>query len=138
METWTKDKSGYADGIGYSGEEERLLMESSSGGLRENVGRTLGDYLKMLGNFVEMLNTYRSKYQNCNKMTFSKLKVFGIQCIMTTIIRISVSTCDDGKLLYQTPRTSQVPTVFQERHHLLPLFELLTHFLVCMSINIVC
>ncbi|KAI9259165.1 hypothetical protein EDC94DRAFT_497230, partial [Helicostylum pulchrum] len=130
MQTWAKDKNGYADGIGYTGQDERLLMETSSGGLEEDIDHTLGDSLKLLKNLAAILNTYRSKYLDSNKTTFSRLKVFGIQCIKTTITLISVSAPGDGKFLYHTPRTSQIPTTFDERHHLLSLFELLAYLLV--------
>ncbi|KAG2206232.1 hypothetical protein INT45_013151 [Circinella minor] len=134
METWTKDKGGYADGIGYTGQDERLLMEVSSGGLEEDLDHTLNDSLKLLENLAAILNTYRAKYLNSNKTTFSKLKVFGIQCIKPTITLVSVSASGDGKYLYQTPRTSQIPITFDERHHLLSLFELLAYLLdVCQE-----
>ncbi|KAI7869252.1 hypothetical protein EV154DRAFT_607733 [Mucor mucedo] len=149
------DKNGYADGFGYTGQDERLLMEASSGGLEENVDHTLGEgvltmvyivltnfflfgqnvranvsfkpinSLKLLENLAAILNTYRSKYLNSNKTTFSRLNVFGIQCIKTTITLMSVSAPGDGNILYQTPRTSQIPTTFDKRHHLLSLFELI-------------
>ncbi|KAI8380247.1 hypothetical protein BD560DRAFT_432111 [Blakeslea trispora] len=48
LETWIKDKGSYADGIGYTGQNERLLMEVSSAGLEENLDHTLGDSLKLL------------------------------------------------------------------------------------------
>lgn len=135
IETWAKDKGGYADGIGYTNQEERLLFEASSGGLEEDLNHTLGDSLKLLENLTAIVNTYRSKYLNSNRTTFSKLKVFGIQCIKTTITIVSVSAPGDGKFLYQTPRTSQIPTTFNERHHLLQLFELLAYLMVCMDIK---
>lgn len=138
MQTWAKDKNGYADGIGYTGQDERLLMEASSGGLEEDIDHTLGDSLKLLENLAAILNTYRSKYLDSNKTTFSRLKVFGIQCIKTTITLISVSAPGDGKILYHTPRTSQIPTTFDERHHLLSLFELLAYLLVRKTIKVVC
>lgn len=138
MQTWAKDKNGYADWIGYTGQDERLLMETSSGGLEEDIDHTLGDSLKLLENIAAILNTYRSKYLDSNKTTFSRLKVFGIQCIKTTITLISVSAPGDGKFLYHTPRTSQIPTTFDERHHLLSLFELLAYLLVRITIKVVC
>lgn len=61
MQTWAKDKNGYADGIGYSGQDERLLMEASSGGLEIDIDHSLGDPLKLLENPAAILNTYRSK-----------------------------------------------------------------------------
>ncbi|KAI8094666.1 hypothetical protein BDF21DRAFT_409218 [Thamnidium elegans] len=137
MQTWTKDKNGFADGIGYTGQDERLLMEASSGGLEENLDHTLGDSLKLLENLTAILNTYRAKYLNSDKTTFSKLKVFGIQCVKTTITLVSVSAPGDGKILYHTPRSSQIPTTFDERHHLLSLFELLAYLLVCISTKVV-
>ncbi|KAI7869251.1 uncharacterized protein EV154DRAFT_398211, partial [Mucor mucedo] len=104
----------YADGIGYTGQDERLLMEASSGGLEENFDHTLGDSLKLMENLTAILDTYRSKYLNSNKTTFSRLNVFGIQCIKTTITLMSVSAPGDGNILYQTPRTSQIPTTFDK------------------------
>lgn len=138
MQTWSRDKNGYADGIGYTGQDERLLMEASSGGLEEDIDHTLSDSLKLLENLAAILNTYRAKYLNSNKTTFSRLKVFDIQCVKTTITLVSVSAPGDGKFLYCTPRTSQIPTTFDERHHLLPLFELLAYLLVCIAIEVVC
>lgn len=138
MQTWAKDKIGYADGIGYTGQDERLLMEASSGGLEEDLNHTVGDSLKLLENLAAILNTYRAKYLNSNKTTFSKLKIFGIQSIKTTITLVSVSAPGDGKFLYHTPRTSQIPTTFDERHHLLSLFELLAYLVVCIAIKVVC
>lgn len=85
MQTWTKDKIGYADGIGYTGQDERLLVEASSGGLEEDLDHTLGNSLKLLENLAAILNTYRAKYCNSDRATFSKLKVFGIQSVKTTI-----------------------------------------------------
>ncbi|CAO3655332.1 unnamed protein product [Mucor fragilis] len=119
--TWAKDKNGFANGIGYAGQDERLLVETFFGGM-EDLDHTLGDSLKLLENLAATLNTYCSKYLNSNKTTFSKLKVLDIQCIKTTITLVSVSAPGDGKLLYHTPRSSQIPTTFEERHHLLSLF----------------
>ncbi|KAI9474269.1 MAG: hypothetical protein EXX96DRAFT_462875, partial [Benjaminiella poitrasii] len=81
----------HADGIGYTGQDERLLMEASSGGLEEDFNHTLGDSLKLLENLAAILNTYRTKYLNSNRTTFSRLKVFGIHCVKTTITLVSVS-----------------------------------------------
>lgn len=112
-------------------------METSSGGLEEDIDHTLGNSLKLLENLAAILNTYRAKYLNSNKTTFSRLKVFGIQCVKTTITLVSVSAPGDGKILYYAPRTSQIPTTFDERHHSLPLFELLAYLLVCIAIKVV-
>lgn len=79
MQTWAKDKTVYADGIGYTGQDERLLMEASSGDLEEDIDHTLDESLKLLENLVAILSTYRSKYLHSNKTTFSRLKVFGIR-----------------------------------------------------------
>jgi hypothetical protein len=102
------------------------LFEASSGGLKEDLEHTLGDSLKLLKNLTAILNTYRAKYLNNNKTIFSRLKVFGIQYIKTKI----------ALALYQTPRSSQVPILFDERRHLLSLFELLAYLLVCMAVKV--
>ncbi|KAG1323727.1 hypothetical protein G6F62_009503 [Rhizopus arrhizus] len=124
----------FNDGIGYTGQDERLLIEASSGGLEEDLDHILGDSLKLLENLAAILNTYRAKYLNSNKTTLSRLKVFVIQCVKTTITLVSVSATGDGKFLYHTPRTSQIPTTFDEQHDLLSLFELLAYLLdICQE-----
>ncbi|KAI8079346.1 hypothetical protein BDF21DRAFT_322260, partial [Thamnidium elegans] len=83
-------------------------------GLEEDLVHTLGDSLKLLENLSAILNTYHVKYLNRNKTAFSRLKVFGIQCVKTAITLVSVSASGDGKFLYHMPRTSQIPTSFDE------------------------
>lgn len=129
MQTWTKDKGAQADGIGYTGQDGCLLVEASSGGLEEELDHTLSGSLKLVEKLAAILNSYRAKYPNSNKITFVKLEVFGIQCIKTTITLVSMVVLEDGKFLYRTPRTCQIPTTFDERHHLLSLFELLAYLL---------
>lgn len=58
MQTWAKDKHAFADGIGYTGQDERLLVEASSGGLEEDIDHTLGDSLKLLENLAAILSTH--------------------------------------------------------------------------------
>ncbi|KAI9470911.1 MAG: hypothetical protein EXX96DRAFT_490196, partial [Benjaminiella poitrasii] len=72
----------------------------TSGGLEEDLNHTLGDSLKLLENLAAILNTYRAKYLNSNRTAFSRLKVFGIQCVKTTITLVLVSATGDGKILY--------------------------------------
>ncbi|CEP14138.1 hypothetical protein [Parasitella parasitica] len=118
MQTWARDKNGYADGIGYTGQDERLSMEASSGCLEEDIDHTFGDSLKLLENLAAILNTCRAKYLNSNKTTFSRLKVFGIQCVKTTVTLVSVSAPDDGK--------------FYTVHHAHPKSRLhLMHDIIC-------
>lgn len=48
IQTWVKDKHAFADGIGYTGQDEHLLKEASSGGSEENLDYIVGDPSKLL------------------------------------------------------------------------------------------
>lgn len=66
LQTWAKDKNRYADEIGYTGQDKRLLME-------EDIDHILDDSLKLLENLSVIFNTYRSKYFDSNKTTTTYL-----------------------------------------------------------------
>lgn len=130
METWVREKSSFADGIGYRGGDESLLIEASSGGLAEDLTHTLGDSLKLLQNLIGIINTNRARFQNATSQTFGRFKAIGIQSIKTTITLISVSQSSNGQFVYQQHRSSEVPVSFDQRYRTLPLFELLACLLV--------
>ncbi|OBZ82761.1 hypothetical protein A0J61_09193 [Choanephora cucurbitarum] len=126
METWIRNKGSYADGIDYTGQDQRLLMKVFSGDLEENLNHTLGDLLKLLEDLMAIVNTYCAKYLNSNKLAFAKLKVFEIQCINTTITLVSS--------WYLT----RIPKTFNERYYLLSLFELLAYLIICIVNKVIC
>ncbi|CEI87733.1 hypothetical protein RMCBS344292_02142 [Rhizopus microsporus] len=129
MQTWAKERVCYADGIGYNGQDEMILIESSSGGLNEDLDHTLGDSPKLLENLTAILNTHRGKYLYSDKATFKKLKILGIQSVKTSITLVSVSITDNGTFLYQTHRTTGIPTEMKQSFCLVSLFELLAFLL---------
>lgn len=137
MQTWAKERVCYADGIGYNGQDEMILIESSSGGLNEDLDHTLGDSPKLLENLTAILNTHRGKYLYSDKATFKKLKILGIQSVKTSITLVSVSITDNGTFLYQTHRTTGIPTEMKQSFCLVSLFELLALLLVTQLLDIV-
>ncbi|KAI7858719.1 hypothetical protein BDC45DRAFT_564841 [Circinella umbellata] len=81
--------------------------KASSGGLKEDIDYTLGDSLKLL----EILLRFSTPTV---PSTSTRLWYFtGAEAPTYS----TPSTSGDGKFLYQRPRTSQIPTTFDERHH---------------------
>ncbi|KAI7876626.1 uncharacterized protein EV154DRAFT_486438 [Mucor mucedo] len=80
----------YADGIEYlttTGvvDEERIVVECSSGGHEENIQHTYDDSLRLTKSLTAMLVLKAYKRPNASYKPFCKLKTIGIQCIKRTL-----------------------------------------------------
>ncbi|KAG1456047.1 hypothetical protein G6F46_000083 [Rhizopus delemar] len=110
----------YADGIGYSTtagivDEERIMVECSSGGREENVEHTYDDSLKLVKSLTAMLVLKAYKRSNANYKTFCKFKIIGIQCIKRMLTLFVLSMNEQKKLVLEEKRSANELVLEQEQ-----------------------
>ncbi|KAI9488091.1 hypothetical protein BDB00DRAFT_849955 [Zychaea mexicana] len=125
----------YADGIGYSTtvdvlDEERIMIECSSGGREENIQHTYGDSLKLVESLTSMLVLKAYRRCNANFETFIKFKTVGIQCVKRTLTLFILSMNEQKKLVVEERRSANVPISFNEIFDWMQVFELVAHLQV--------
>ncbi|KAI9341322.1 hypothetical protein BD770DRAFT_330225 [Pilaira anomala] len=125
----------YADGIGYSTttgvvDEERIVVECSSGGREENIQHTYGDSLKLTKSLTAMLVLKAYKRSNASYKTFCKFKTIGIQCIKRTLTLFILFMDEEKKLVVEEKRSANVPICFDEIFDFMQVFELIAYLQV--------
>ncbi|KAI9032504.1 hypothetical protein CLU79DRAFT_680791, partial [Phycomyces nitens] len=72
----------FVDRMGYACyNEERLVMESSSGVTKENVRHTVDDTIKQVHITVSILNADMRSHMNASVQTMTKTPAFGIHLV---------------------------------------------------------
>lgn len=109
----------YADGIGYSTtagvvDEERIMVECSSGGREENIEHIYDDILKLVKSLTAMFVLKAYKRSNVNYKTFCKFKTIGIQCIKRMLTLFVLSMNEQKKLVLEEKRSTNVLICFNE------------------------
>lgn len=120
----------YADGIGEDAHGERLVMESSSGAVKENLPHTMGDTVKLVQSATELLKTEVISLQDASLDTFLDRKVMIIQLVMQKMTLCSVSVLKDKKYEVFELRSATLPAKWDERREWLKMFELLVTIMV--------
>lgn len=141
--SWISSAPSYADGIAYATsvgllDDERVIVEVSSGALTENIQHTLGDSLKLLESLTCIIVLKASKFSNAKFTTLQRYKAIGIHVIKRTITMSVLAINDDKKFVLEERRAANVPIHYQERYEWLSVFELLAHLDVShVSVNAV-
>lgn len=87
----------YADGIGEDAHGERLLMESSSGAVKENFPHTMGDTVKLIQSAAEVLKAEAMTVQDARLETFLKRKVLMVHLVTQKMTLSSVCALQNKK-----------------------------------------
>ncbi|KAI7853074.1 hypothetical protein BDC45DRAFT_175528 [Circinella umbellata] len=116
------------DALGYLKTQnniELVVVESSSGMIKENTTHTIEDTIKTLECNVAALRKEASHYNNATLETFKKLSTYGIQVIKTNVVLSKTSMVNKDKWKHVQIRNAQIPTTWNDRLLLLEYLELL-------------
>ena len=108
-------------------DDERLIIESSSGGISEHIQHTSDDSLKLLEALQVLLKLKASKFENAQFTTLLDCRVFGILVVKRTMTLMSLRIDIHKEYVYEEPRTCTVPLNYFERYHWVQCFELLAY-----------
>ncbi|OAD70808.1 hypothetical protein PHYBLDRAFT_148031 [Phycomyces blakesleeanus NRRL 1555(-)] len=117
----------YVDGLGLDeSENERLVMESSSGEYKEKPNHTEDDTLKQIHSSIMMLKVDINNYRNSAFSTICLVKTFGLHCVKKDIT-LTKTKLDGatGRYIYQEIRSAEIPVAYEKRHKYLKIAELL-------------
>lgn len=108
---WTSSALRYVDGLGYDiYGEEYLVIEASSNQQTEILQHMLDDTAKQIHSSMGLLQGIPNTYSNASFATMRKMKIFGIQCVRTSIALPQTSFDKDGKYMYEEIRSVRIPT----------------------------
>lgn len=104
----------YADGLGYSCttgvmDEERIVIECSSGGREDNIQHTYGDSLKLTKTLTAMLLLKAYKRPNATYKSFRRSKTIEIQCIKRALTLFVLYMDEEKKLVVKERRSATIP-----------------------------
>lgn len=78
----TSGKACFVDGMGYDiYNEERVVMESSSGAIKENIRHTVDDTVKQVYSTIAILNSDIRHHMNAISHIMTKTSAFGIHLV---------------------------------------------------------
>ncbi|KAI7848979.1 hypothetical protein BDC45DRAFT_561173 [Circinella umbellata] len=123
----------FADGLGYSTlighmDDERIVIEASSGGYEENQEHTEDDALKLLKTLTSIIVLKAYDLKNARFKTFTKFKVISIQVIKRKLTLSVLYMGDDKKFIFEERRSGTIPVTYNERYNWLQIFEILADF----------
>jgi hypothetical protein len=125
----------YADGIGEDAHGERLLMESSSGAVKENFPHTMGDTVKLIQSAAEVLKAEAMTVQDARLETFLKRKVLIVHLVTQKMTLSSVCALQNKKYKVVELRSATLASKWGERREWLKMFELLATIMVSNSLK---
>lgn len=133
--SWTSFSSFSADGIGYATctgflDDERAVVEASSGGIQEYIQHTAGDTIKLLESMTCMLALKASKVPNARFSTLQNYKAISIHVIKRTMTLTVLWINENKKFVIEERRTAEIPIQYTERYKWLQVMELLVHMKV--------
>lgn len=121
------------DGLGIARTKEILLMEASSGALREHVADTRADTLKLMGAAAEVLRVEAANHLSSSFDCYLKLKVLTVHTAKNVMTLSSVSFTAQKKFKVMQLRTAKIPLLWERRTHWFHMFDLLAHIMVRFS-----
>ncbi|KAI7895280.1 uncharacterized protein EV154DRAFT_559695 [Mucor mucedo] len=104
---------------------ELIVIESSSGRLKEHTTHTIEDSLKILECGVATLKKEAMHYKNASVSTFKRLKVFSVQVIKTQVTLLELSLYDESHWSFVEKRSAKLPTNWNDRLQIVQYLELL-------------
>ncbi|KAG2219518.1 hypothetical protein INT45_002835 [Circinella minor] len=104
---------------------EIVIVESSSGGLSEDVTHSIEDTLKTIECATAALVSAATKYKNASVKTFRKLKVYSIHVIKNTMTLTETTLHDQHTWKRVELRSCNIPTTWTYRYYMLEYLELL-------------
>ncbi|KAI7850563.1 hypothetical protein BDC45DRAFT_446841, partial [Circinella umbellata] len=127
---------------------ELVIVEASSGILKEHTTHTIEDSLKILECSVASLRREAANYKFSSLETFKKLNTYGIQIIKSKITLSKTSLYNknqdqathpshiflDDTWKHVEMRTAEIPTTWHNRIILLKYLELLATLSVCVQV----
>ncbi|KAG1582668.1 hypothetical protein G6F48_009009 [Rhizopus delemar] len=110
---------------------ELIVVESSSGRLKEHTSHTIEDSLKVLECGVAALKKEAIHYKNASLDTFKKLKVYSVQIIKTQVTLSELSLFNESHWKFVEKRSAKLPTNWNDRLEMIQYLELLATLFVC-------
>ncbi|KAK4515823.1 uncharacterized protein ATC70_010780 [Mucor velutinosus] len=104
---------------------ELIIVEASSGQLKENTVHSIEDTLKILECGISSLRKEAAHYNGASLSTFMKLKVYGIHVIKSQVTLSEISFDDENHWKCIELRRAKLPTAWRDRIGLLQYMELL-------------
>ncbi|KAG1623741.1 hypothetical protein G6F45_010687 [Rhizopus arrhizus] len=104
---------------------ELIVVESSSGRLKEHTSHTIEDSLKVLECGVAALKKEAIHYKNASLDTFKKLKVYSVQIIKTQVTLSELSLFNESHWKFVEKRSAKLPTNWNDRLEMIQYLELL-------------
>ncbi|KAI8970145.1 hypothetical protein BDF20DRAFT_889586 [Mycotypha africana] len=89
---------------------ELIIVEASSGAIKENTSHTIEDSLKILECSVSALKKEVAHYKNASLKTFKRLKVYSLQVIRTQVTLSEMSLYDKNYWKFIEKRSAKLPT----------------------------
>lgn len=120
----------YVDGLGISRYGENIVLEASSGAIKEDVNHSNGDSLKLIQCASEILKSEMMDNLDAAFSTFTKREVLIVQTIKNkmTLSAVSLSSTTTYKVIEL--RSGKIPLNWEYRNHWLHIFELLSTVMV--------
>ncbi|KAI9015249.1 hypothetical protein CLU79DRAFT_765801 [Phycomyces nitens] len=109
---------------------ELIIVEASSGVLKEHTTHTIEDSLKILECSMSALRKEASYYKNASTNTFKELKVFSVHVGTTQVALCEMSFNDENNWKVLETRTAKIPTNWNDRICLVQYLELLATLFV--------
>lgn len=123
----TSGKARFVDGMGddvYN--EERVVMESSSGAIKENIRHTVDDTVKQVHSTIAILNSDIRHHMNAISHTMTKTSAFGIHLVRTTMTLSATRLNNDCKSYsHEQIQSCEIPTSYEQRTKWLRTFDLM-------------
>ncbi|KAG0748168.1 hypothetical protein G6F62_008153 [Rhizopus arrhizus] len=124
----------YVDALGFlktSNNMEIVIVEASSGQLKERTVHTIEDYLKLLVCGASSQKKEAVLNKNSSIATFKKLKVFAIQIIKNRVTLSELFMNDQKSWCFIEKRTATLPSSWHDRILLVQYLELVATLFVC-------
>ncbi|CAO0793652.1 unnamed protein product [Mucor circinelloides] len=112
---------------------ELIIVEASSGQLKENTTHSIEDTLKILECGISSLRKEAAHYNDASLSTFLKLKVYGVHVIKSQVTLSEISLNDENHWKCIELRSAKLPTIWSDRIGLLQYMELLATLYVCLQ-----
>ncbi|KAG1453231.1 hypothetical protein G6F46_011567 [Rhizopus delemar] len=111
---------------------ELIIVEASSGQLKENTIHSIEDTLKILKCGMSLLRKEAAHYNDASLSTFMKLKFYGVHVIKSQVTLSEISLDDETHWKCIELRSAKLPTAWSDRVGLVQYMELLATLYVCL------
>ncbi|KAI9328818.1 hypothetical protein BD770DRAFT_477964 [Pilaira anomala] len=104
---------------------ELIIVEASSGAIKEDTTHTIEDSLKILECSASALKKEVAHYKYASLKTFKRLKVYSLQIIRTQVTLSEMSLYDKNHWKFIEKRSAKLPTNWNDRLCFVQYLELL-------------